>query len=150
MGYVFIGWYEIFEGTAEYSLLTDELTYTVTVDGYDRKIVPMFFEVEDILFTVYIKDFVGAVLYVNGEELDSYGSEWMMPIGTAVTVSVEPFEGVTFKGWYWEVYTEDYSETYFVPCSEEMTVTVTLRGDYYMTLVAFLEIPVFEGGGNIN
>lgn len=150
LGYVFVGWYEIFEGTAEYSLLSEELTYTVTVDGYDRKLVPMFFEAEDVLFTVFTKDFDGAVLYVNGEELDYYGSEWMMPYGSEVTVSVEPFEGVTFEGWYRELDTEDYSGTYFVLYSTEKTVTVTLRGDYYLTLVAFLEIPNFEGGGNIN
>ncbi len=144
LGYVFVGWYEIFEGTAEYSLLSEELTYTVTVDGYDRKLVPMFFEAEDVLFTLRVMDDMGASFLLGGEEIPGDGWEKDVPYGSTMTVTVILEEGYTFEGWYIEYYDEEY-QIYYAFYSDELTITYTCLEEY-CTLVVFVKGgPTLEG-----
>ena len=144
LGYVFVGWYEIFEGTAEYSLLSEELTYTVTVDGYDRKLIPMFFEAEDVLFTLRVMDDMGASFLLDGEEIPGDGWEKDVPYGSTMTVTVILEEGYTFEGWYTEYYDEEY-QIYYAFYSDELTITYTCLEEY-CTLVVFVKGgPTLEG-----
>ncbi len=144
VGYVFSGWYEVMGGGIEEILLSESVTYSVTVDGNDRVILPRFTVAEDVLFTLYVKDFVGASFLCNGEEIPGDGWEWNVPYGSAMTVTVILEEGYTFEGWYIEYYDEEY-QIYYAFYSDEPTVSYTCLEEY-CTLVAFVKGgPIVEG-----
>ena len=144
VGYVFAGWYEVMGGDIEDMLLSESVTYSVTVDGNDRVILPRFTKAEDVLFTLYVKDYVGASFLCNGEEIPGDGWEWNVPYGSTMTVTVILEEGYTFEGWYIEYFDEEY-QTYFAFYSDELTVSYTCLEEY-CTLVAFVKgCPVVEG-----
>ena len=144
VGYVFAGWYEVMGGDIEDMLLSESVTYSVTVDGNDRVILPRFTKAEDVLFTLYVKDYVGASFLCNGEEIPGDGWEWNVPYGSTMTVTVILEEGYTFEGWYIEYFDEEY-QTYFAFYSDELTVSYTCVEEY-CTLVAFVKgCPVVEG-----
>ena len=131
-------------GEMEDMLLSESVTYSVTVDGNDRVILPRFTKAEDVLFTLYVKDFVGASFLCNGEEIPGDGWEWNVPYGSTMTVTVILEEGYTFEGWYIEYFDEEY-QTYFAFYSDEPTVSYTCLEEY-CTLVAFVKGgPTLEG-----
>ena len=143
VGYRFGGWFEVFG--EESRLISENPSYAAVVDGSDRRIVAVFVEMEDVLFTVYLMDFVGASFLWNGEEIPGSGWEWNLPYGSTVTVTVIPEEGYTFAGWYMEYFDEEYN-TYLEFYSNELTVDYTCVDGYYFTLVAFVESgPILEG-----
>ena len=143
VGYRFGGWFEVFG--EESRLISENSSYAAVVDGSDRRIIAVFVEMEDILFTVYIKDSVGASFLWNGEEIPGSGWERNLPYGSTVTVTVVPEEGYTFAGWYVEYFDEEYN-TYLEFYSNELTVEYTCVDGYYFTLVAFVEGgPIVEG-----
>jgi hypothetical protein len=137
VGYSFAGWYESVDGND--FLVSHEPVYYATVDGCDRRLYPLFEKAEDVLFTIYVGNFEGGTLSCNGETVDEYGCEWMMPAGSAVTVTAVAKSGYVFEGWYFETYSENYEESYLVFYSEEPTVTLSLPVDEAVTLVAFFE-----------
>ena len=144
VGYIFAGWYEVMGGDMEDILLSESVTYSVTVDGNDRVILPRFTMAEDVLFTLRVMDDMGASFLLGGEEIPGDGWEKNVPYGSTMTVTVILEEGYTFEGWYIEYYDEEY-QIYYAFYSDELTITYTCLEEY-CTLVAFVEGgPVLEG-----
>jgi hypothetical protein len=143
-GYFFAGWYEEIEG--DVILLSNDKVYTATIDGCDRVIYPLFEEATPVLFTVFIRDYMGGTLIANGEEVGAWGAEWELPMGSVVEVTVIPLPDHTFKGWYLMAEADTEYEFY----SDELTVEVPLLGSNNIVLYAVIEGIPFEGGSEIN
>ena len=144
VGYVFAGWYEVMGGDIEDILLSESVTYSVTVDGNDRVILPRFTVAEDVLFTLRVMDDMGASFLLGGEEIPGDGWECNVPYGSTMTVTVILEEGYTFEGWYIEYYDEEY-QIYYAFYSDELTITYTCLEEY-CTLVVFVKGgPTLEG-----
>ena len=137
VGYVFTGWYEVMGGDMEDILLSESVTYSVTVDGNDRVILPRFTVAEDVLFTLRVMDDMGASFLLGGEEIPGDGWEKNVPYGSTMTVTVILEEGYTFEGWYIEYYDEEY-QIYYAFYSDELTITYTCLEEY-CTLVVFVK-----------
>jgi hypothetical protein len=144
VGYVFAGWYEVMGGEMEDMILSESVTYSVTVDGNDRVILPRFTVAEDVLFTLRVMDDMGASFLLGGEEIPGDGWEKNVPYGSTMTVTVILEEGYTFEGWYIEYYDEEY-QIYYAFYSDELTITYTCLEEY-CTLVVFVKGgPTLEG-----
>ena len=139
VGYIFSGWYEVMGGDIEDIHLSESVTYSVTVDGNDRVILPRFTVAEDVLFTLRVMDDMGASFLLGGEEIPGDGWEKNVPYGSTMTVTVVPEEGYVFDGWYIEYFDEEYN-TYLKFYSNELTVDYTCIDGYYFTLVAFVRV----------
>ena len=144
VGYVFSGWYEVMGGDIEDVLLSESVTYSVTVDGNDRVILPRFTVAEDVLFTLRVMDDMGASFLLGGEEIPGDGWEKDVPYGSTMTVTVILEEGYTFEGWYIEYYDEEY-QIYYAFYSDELTITYTCLEEYCALVVFVKGGPTPEG-----
>ena len=119
-GYNFLGWYSYNEQQAE-TLISDEATYTFTVDG-DMDVFAKFAEKEMYNFFAYPSE-VG-YFTENGQPVE-FNESRRVEKGTQITLTANAREqGYRFTGWYY--YNEQQAETLI---SDEATYTFTVDGD---------------------
>ncbi len=119
-GYRFAGWYYYNEQQAE-TLISDEATYTFTVDG-DMDVFAKFAEKEMYNFFAYPSE--DGYFTENGQPVE-FNESRRVEKGTQITLTANAREqGYRFAGWYY--YNEQQAETLI---SDEATYTFTVDGD---------------------